>query len=72
MSYLSETFNKGILSELKDDDNYAAIKQVCEGKELPAIDATEEFSEKLLENLSSLMNKASGGRGQVNALDLIE
>ena len=72
MSDLSKTFNKGILSELMDDDNYAAIKQVCEGKELPAIGATEEFSEKLLENLSSLMNKASGGKGQVNALELME
>ena len=72
MSDLSKTFNKGILSELMDDDNYATIKQVCEGKELPAIGATEEFCEKLLENLSSLMNKASGGKGQVNALDMME
>ena len=72
ISDLSKTFNKGILSELMDDSHYAAIKQVCEGKELPAIGATEEFTEKLLENLSSLMNKASGGKGQVNALDVME
>ena len=51
MSDLSKTFNRGILSELMDDSNFAAIKQVCEGKELPAIGATEEFTEKLLKNL---------------------
>lgn len=72
ISDLSRTFNKGILSELMDDSHYTAIKQVCEGKELPAIGATEEFTQKLLENLSSLMNKAAGGKGQVNALDLME
>ena len=55
-----------------DDDHYSAIKHVCEGKELPAIGATEEFTQNLLENLSSLMNKATGGKGQVNALDLME
>ena len=72
MSDLSKTFNRGILSELMDDSNFTAIKQVCEGKELPAIGATEEFTEKLLKNLSTLMNKATGGKGQVNALDLME
>lgn len=72
MSDLSMTFNKGILSELMSDSQYTAIKQVCEGKELPAIGATEEFTEKLLKNLSGLMNKATGGKGQVNALDVME
>lgn len=72
MSAISKEFNKSILSDLMADDNYSAVKSVCEGKELPAIGATEEFTKSLLENLGSLMNKATGGKGQVNGLDIME
>ena len=72
MSDLSKTFNKGILSELMKDSYYSAVKSVCEGKELPSIGATEEFTEKLLENLDDLMRKSTDGRGDVDALDRME
>lgn len=72
MSALSKEFNKNILEELMNDDNYSAVKSVCEGKELPAIGATVEFTGSLLKNLSSLMNKATNGKGQVNGLDTME
>ena len=72
MSALSKSFNKGILENLMADDNYASIKSVCEGKELPAIGATEEFTETLLENLDNIMRKTTGGKGKVDALDEME
>ena len=72
MSDLSKTFNKGILSELVKDSNYSAVKSVCEGKELPSIGATEEFTQKLLENLDTLMRKSTDGRGDVDGLDRME
>ncbi len=72
MSQIAKEFNKSILSDLMADDNYSAVKSVCEGKELPAIGATEEFTKSLLENLSSIMNKATDGKGQVNGLDTME
>lgn len=72
MSALSKSFNKGILEELMSEDIYTSIKDVCEGKELPSIGATEEFTEKLLENLDSIMNKASNGKGKAEALSEIE
>ena len=72
MSALSKTFNKGILENLMADDSYTSIKSVCEGKELPAIGATEEFTEKLLENLDSIMRKTTGGKGKVDALNEME
>ena len=72
LSSVSREFNKGILAELMADDNYSAVKSVCEGKELPAIGATEEFTQSLVGNLSSLMNKATSGKGQVGGLDLME
>ena len=72
MSALSKSFNKGILEDLMSDDNYSAIKSVCEGKELPAIGATEEFTASLLGNLDSIMNKTTGGKGKVDALGTME
>ena len=72
MSTLSKKFNKGILAELMADDNYTAVKSVCEGKELPSIGATEEFAGKLLDNLDSIMEKATGGNGKVDALERME
>ena len=72
MSSLSRSFNKGILENLMSDDNYAAIKSVCEGKELPAIGATEEFTATLLGNLDDIMRKTTGGKGKVDALGNME
>lgn len=72
MTALSKEFNKGILTELMADENFTAVKSVCEGKELPAIGATEEFTGKLLENLDGIMDKATGGKGKVDALDKME
>ena len=72
ISELSKRFNKSIIQDLNKDDNFTAVKSVCEGKELPSISATEEFSGKLLENLDELMNKATGGKGKVEGLDKIE
>ena len=40
MSSLAKSFNKGILEKVMSDDSYAAVKSVCEGKELPSIGAT--------------------------------
>lgn len=63
MSALSREFNRAILDELMADENYAAVKSVCEGKELPAIGATEEFAGKLVENLDGMMARA-GANGR--------
>ena len=72
MSALSREFNRAILAELMADENYAAVKSVCEGKELPAIGVTEEFAGKLVENLDGMMERATGGKGKVDALDKME
>ena len=65
MTPISRRFNKNILSDLIADEEYGAIKNVCEGKELPALSATEEFTEKLLNNLSVLIDDAAGGKDKI-------
>ncbi len=72
LSALSREFNKNIVEHLMADDNFKAVKTVCEGKELPAIGATEEFTESILKNLGALMNKAADGKGRVDGIDLME
>ena len=72
LSDISKTFNKSIIADLMKDDNFNAVKSVCEGKELPAISATAEFTGELLDNLDQLMDKAVGGRGKIDALDKME
>ena len=69
LSALSKQFNRSILDSLMTDENYTSVKSVCEGKELPALSATEEFSEQLLGNLDALLNKATGGKGKADAID---
>lgn len=68
MSTIAKCFNKGILERVMSDESFTAVKSVCEGKELPSIAATEEFTEKLLGQLDDIMRKATGGKGKINAL----
>lgn len=72
ISDISKKFNKGIIENLMKDDNFTAVKIVCEGKELPAMSATAEFTGKLFENIDTLMEKATGSKGKVDALDKME
>lgn len=72
ISALAGKFNRNILDSLMSDETYSAIKSVCEGKELPAIGATEEFTGQILNHLDTLMEKATGGKGKVDALDKLE
>ena len=72
MSDISKQFNKGIIDNLMKDDNFTTVKSICEGKELPAMNATAEFAGELLGDLDTLMNKATGGRGKLDALDKME
>ena len=72
MTPISRRFNKNILNDMIADEEYSAIKNVCEGKELPALSATEEFTESLLNNLSSLIDDSAGGKDKINAIDKLQ
>lgn len=72
LSTMARTLNKRILSEVMSDEQYEAVKAVCEGKEMPSIGATEEFSETVLEQLDGMLEAATGGKGKINALSELE
>ena len=72
LSPLAKKFNRNILDTLMADEHYQAVKRVCEGKELPAMNAAEEFSGQLLENLDRLMESAVGGKGKADTLEKLK
>lgn len=72
LSPIARRLNKPILSDVMADENYAVIKSCCEGKELPAMGATEELTEALLGKLDQLLQMITGGNGKIDALDLLE
>ena len=54
ISEISRRVNKPIIDKTLADDEFLALKNICEGRELPSYDASVEFSEKICEKLSEL------------------
>jgi uncharacterized protein with von Willebrand factor type A (vWA) domain len=65
LSEKAKRFNKPILEDLLADSEWGAVKQVCEGRELPAFEAAESFCAGILEKLPELLNKLGGGSGEL-------
>lgn len=55
MSAQARLVNKRILNGLMADDKYISVKKICEGKELAAIAATEEFIQSVADDLDSFL-----------------
>jgi len=69
---LSETarvINCHIINEVMAGEDYPAIKSVCEGRLLPAYDASVEFAEKVCNELDGLLEAATGGKDMLGALE---
>ena len=62
-------FNKTIMDDLLSDSEYNTLKTICEGKELPAFEASSEFSEKILGKLPELLKAAGGNSDTFNVID---
>ena len=56
ISATAKRINKPIIKKTMADDDFLALKNICEGRELPSYDASVEFSEKICENLLDLMD----------------
>jgi Uncharacterized protein containing a von Willebrand factor type A (vWA) domain len=60
LSGMAQRFNKPLLQETMDSPDYAAMKSVCQGRELPSYDAALEFTSQLANHLDSFMEKVGG------------
>ena len=64
-------FNAEIINFVMTNNQYPAIKALCEGRELPAYEAVREFAELILDKLDELLGTDSGGNA-AEALNNIE
>lgn len=69
LSPTAKKFLRPVLRQLMQSPVYPAIRAICEGNELPAYDATEEFMRQISENLDRLMDAANGPKQNLSVLD---
>ncbi len=69
LSPMAKKFHRPILRQLMESPIYPALKAICEGNELPAFDATEQFMEQVCQNLDQLMDAANGPKKSLSVLE---
>ena len=72
LSAAARKFNAHILDHIVQSADYAALKAVCEGRELPAYEAAAEFITQTAGNLDDLLGDAGGEKGALNTLERLE
>lgn len=69
LSPTAKKVNKVILHGIMTHDEYVARKAVCEGCEMPAMEAAIVFIRKLMPRLEETVNLLSGGDGSLNTME---
>lgn len=72
LSVTARKFNRHILEQMTGSDEYATIKAVCEGREVPAYEAAGEFLKEIADNLDDLMKQADGEGRAMKVLEKLE
>lgn len=72
LSAAARKFNAPILEQLTASEDYATLKSVCEGRELPAYEAASEFTAQLGGDLDRLLEDLAGNKGAANTLEKLE
>ena len=72
---LSETakkLNSRILDRVMEGEDYPTIKNICEGRELPAYEAAAEFVSRTAEELDELLKEFGGEDGALKTLEKLQ
>ncbi len=69
LSPMAKKFHRPILRQLMQSPVYPALRAICEGNELPAYDAAEEFMRQVCENLDRLMDATNGPKQSLSVLE---
>lgn len=72
LSATARKFNRRILDHVMGGEDYPTIKNICEGRELPAYEAMEEFVTRVSGDLDELLADAGGDKGAMNTLEKLE
>lgn len=72
LSAAARKFNGSILDHVIQSEDFATIKAICEGRDLPAYEAAAEFIARTAEDLDGLLADLGGEKGAVNTLEKLE
>ena len=68
----AQRFNAPILDHVAQQDDYPTLKNICEGRSLPAYEAAAEFTARAAEELDGLLSELGGDKGTLNTLEKLE
>lgn len=72
LSTAARKFNAPLLEHITQSEDYPTLKEICEGRELPAYEAAAAFLSNVSGELDDLLPKLSGKQGAVNTLEKLE
>ena len=72
LSVSARKFNAPILEHITQSEEYPTLKEVCEGRELPAYEAAAEFVSAASDELDELMRQLGGKKDALNTLEKLE
>ena len=72
LSAAARKFNAPILEHITQSEEYPTLKEVCEGRELPAYEAAAEFVSAASDELDELMRQLGGKKDALNTLEKLE
>ena len=72
LSAAARKFNAPILDHITQSEEYPTLKEVCEGRELPAYEAANEFVARASGELDDLLSQLGGKPGAMNTLEKLE
>ena len=68
----AQKFNAPLLDHISQQDDYPTLKNICEGRSLPAYEAAAEFTGRATEELDGLLSELGGDKGALNTLEKLE
>lgn len=72
LSATARKFNAYILDHVVQQEDYPTLKSICEGRSLPAYEASAEFVGRIAGELDELLSKAGGEKGTLSTLERLE
>lgn len=72
LSTAARKFNARILDYVVQQDDYPALKSICEGRSLPAYEAAAELTSRAADGLDALLSELGGDKGTLNSLEKLE
>lgn len=72
LSATARKFNAPLLDHITQSEDYPTLKNICEGRELPAYEAAAEFISRTAGELDDLLSGLGGEKGAMSTLEKLE